>query len=280
MIKYIHCFGTSYTAGGGYEFNADSPFRNQNSEYIKNLKKETKTKYPKEEQTQFNFSWPGQLQKLLKQYSIRVINHAKSGYGNERIYRKAYKIINEPTFNVEENLFLIEFSDIGRAEFWSNTLQNYLICNYHFNDYDKDSDLILDSLGHNYCYDNGIKTEKLDYVKDIYEKYLHENGSLKDKLFQVEKNIDFFRAYLHQNGIKYLITSGLDDRKYNINFGMKHNGSEADMEIHFVDWFQNKKLTIQNDTNQLCKDNTHMSMKGCKEISKLVFESIKEKKFI
>ena len=38
MIKYIHCFGTSYTRGG-YEFDVDSPFRNQDSEYIINLKK-------------------------------------------------------------------------------------------------------------------------------------------------------------------------------------------------------------------------------------------------
>lgn len=280
MIKYIHCFGTSYTAGGGYEFDADSPFRNQDSEYIINLKKETKQKYPNEEQTQYNFSWPGQLQKLVDSNKIKVLNHAKTGYGNERIYRKAYKIINEPTFNPNEHLFLIEFSDVGRAEFWSNTLQKYLICNYHFKDYDKDSESNLDSIGHNYCYDNGEKIEHLDYVRDIYEKYFYENSSIKDKLFQVQKNIDFFRAYLHQNDINYLITSGLDDRKYNIHYGMKYNGLESDIEIHFVDWFQNRKLSIQNDTNQLCEDDTHMSMDGCKKISKLIYKALQDKKFI
>ena len=49
---------------------------------------------------------------------------------------------------------------------------------------------------------------------------------------------------------------------------MKYNGLESDIEIHFVDWFQNRKLSIQNDTNQLCEDDTHMSMDGCKQISK------------
>ena len=88
MIKYIHCFGTSYTAGGGYEFDGDSPFRNQDSEYIINLKKETKQKYPNEEQTQYNFSWQIQLQKLVDSNKIKVLNHFKTGYGNERIYRK------------------------------------------------------------------------------------------------------------------------------------------------------------------------------------------------
>ena len=46
-------------------------------------------------------------------------------------------------------------------------------------------------LEHNYCYDNGEKIEHLDYVRDIYEKYFYENSSIKDKLFQVQKNIDF-----------------------------------------------------------------------------------------
>ena len=49
----------------------------------------------------------------------------KTGYGNERIYRKGYKIINEPTFNSSEHLFLIEFSDVGREKgLEKNTYKN------------------------------------------------------------------------------------------------------------------------------------------------------------
>ena len=37
---------------------------------------------------------------------------------------KAYKIINEPTFNSSEHLFLIEFSDVGISEFWTIHYKN------------------------------------------------------------------------------------------------------------------------------------------------------------
>ena len=98
-IKYIHCFGTSHTAGGGFEFESI-----QKSE-LKNLYKECG-----EELKQFNFSWPGILQKYLNQTKIKVLNHAKSGFGNELIYRKVYDIVTSNDFNREENLFIFEFS--------------------------------------------------------------------------------------------------------------------------------------------------------------------------
>ena len=53
MIKKIYTFGTSFTEGGGFEFDILQP---QNLKCYQNLG---------EELTRFNFSYPGQLQKLL-----------------------------------------------------------------------------------------------------------------------------------------------------------------------------------------------------------------------
>ena len=120
-IKYIHCFGTSYTAGGGFEFESINCHKNKNLlNYYGNLN---------EEFSQFNFSYPGQLQKLIGN-DIKVYNHGKNGYGNELLYRKVYEIITEPNFNNEENIFLLEFSGLGRKEFWLNEINDFIIVNY------------------------------------------------------------------------------------------------------------------------------------------------------
>ena len=78
-IKYINCFGTSYTAGGGFEFDGDkNPLNNLYSGLETPL-------------TQFNFSYPGQLKKILDE-NVKVTNYAKNGYGNDRTFRKIYEL--------------------------------------------------------------------------------------------------------------------------------------------------------------------------------------------
>ena len=81
MIKEIHCFGTSHTEGGGFEF-----MHREKSTELKKF-------YTEEPFTKENYSYPGNLQKLVGK-DIKVYNHAKSGYGNERMYRLVYEILN------------------------------------------------------------------------------------------------------------------------------------------------------------------------------------------
>jgi hypothetical protein len=119
MIKYIHCLGTSFTAGGGFEFTGNNAKR---SKILKQIYGNLD-----EELTQSNFSYPGQLQKLLS--TVKVINHGKNGYGNDRMYRIVYDIIND-NFNKDEHLFLLEFSGLGRKEYWLNEINDYVILNY------------------------------------------------------------------------------------------------------------------------------------------------------
>ena len=91
-MKEIYCFGTSQTAGGGYEF--DSPSKWDWPEDYWFIEYEG-------EKTQSNFSYPGRLQSISNEY--KVFNLGKSGHGNDRSIRKAYDVIksNEKLSNKE-----------------------------------------------------------------------------------------------------------------------------------------------------------------------------------
>ena len=115
MIKKIYCFGTSFTEGGGFEFDSNPTIKLIYSGLGERI-------------TKFNFSWPGQLQKLLT--DIEVINFAKSGFGNERMYRLASDLVLSDDFNKDETLFLLEFSHLGRKEYYSKNLKDYVTVNY------------------------------------------------------------------------------------------------------------------------------------------------------
>ena len=74
MIKKIYAFGTSHTAGGGFEFNTlTNNYRNP--EVYKKIIKS---------QNHYDFSYPNMLGKLL---DIKVENRAKQGYGYEKVSR-------------------------------------------------------------------------------------------------------------------------------------------------------------------------------------------------
>ena len=117
-IKKIYTLGTSFTAGGGFEFG--NPGRELLSSIYNNIG---------EDLTRESFSWPGQLSKLLPS-SIEVINKSESGFGNDRMIRLILDIILHKEFKKDETLFFLEFSLLGRKEIYSNQLDDYLIVNY------------------------------------------------------------------------------------------------------------------------------------------------------
>ena len=125
-IKNVHCFGTSFTAGGGFEWETEDGDRRDSIE-----KMYGNVNIPK---TQWDYSFPGRLQTLFKDnnQNIKVYNHGKQGYGNERVYRKVFDVILSKDFKKEENLFIIEFSWLNRREFFLNEINDYVICNYGF----------------------------------------------------------------------------------------------------------------------------------------------------
>ena len=181
-IKYINCFGTSFTAGGGFEFEGHALQRKAILTKLYSNLENT--------ETQFNFSYPGQLKKLLNN-NIQVINHAKNGYGNERIFRQVYEIVSNPNFNKDEHLFIIEYAGWGRKEFWFNPINDYIISNYWF---DWDTTKLKDevNLANSYCYDTIEMTHYLEKYEPMFLEFFQHTLKLEKEHKLLFQNIEFF----------------------------------------------------------------------------------------
>jgi hypothetical protein len=200
MIKKIYTFGTSYTEGGGYEWHND------------HLKYSVIHAYKgvPDELTMKNFSYPGQLQKLLSdtKYGIEVINLGKSGYGNERLYRKATDITMMDDFDKDTTLFLFEFSWTGRKELYSRALKDYIILNYSNPDHENRPDFTtVHGYASDYVYDdNNTHNQKMDKIPDgrFYQQYC-DTVINHDIQFSLLKNsTTTFLSYLTLNKINFL----------------------------------------------------------------------------
>ena len=167
-MKYseIRTFGTSFTEGGGFEY------------WRKPITKQAYKGFtPMVDNTHFEFSWPGQLDKLV---DCKISNYAKSGHGNERIYRLVYDMVSESDFEKwkDSTLFLFEFSSLGRKAIYSTELKKYGIYNYQID------------------WKNGGKfkeTEGIHMAFDYYEDEYEENESWKWILKNYETITDYLR---------------------------------------------------------------------------------------
>lgn len=256
MIEEIHCYGTSHTEGGGFEF-----WRN---DYYPNILKKF---YLEEPFTQFNYSYPGQLQKLLPN-NIKVFNHGKCGYGNERMYRLAYdEILNEK--NLNKKLFIFEFSYIGRKEFYSNTRKNYFVVNYKF---DEKENYIPHGLAVRY---NDKKEESID--REVLDKIVlpfmieTTNGFEQYKLLQ--RNQEFFIDFLLMKGVNFLFFGHPEYSNYSLIENKMISSNKNNDIWSFIDL---EKETIYGETNKKM-DDPHSGLSGNKKIAKIVFDKIKQK---
>ena len=195
MIKKIYCFGTSFTEGGGFEFHF-----NKSSRYIYSGIGELLT--------QSNFSYPGQLQNLLKDTDIEVINLAKSGYGNERIYRLATDLVLSDDFNKDETLFLIEFSHLGRKELYSKNLEDYIIVNYATSLNNKDK-ILSEFLGAARKYQQEPEISNYEQSQlpseDWFRSFVELTIEPENQHELTVNNSTVFLSFLKQNGVNYLM---------------------------------------------------------------------------
>jgi len=262
-IKKIHCLGTSFSAGGGFEF--DSP--QQDTKILKSLYKQTNEKLiPK------NFSWPGQLEKLLPK-NIKVLNHAKSGFGNERMYRISDKLISDKNFNKDENLFIFESSWIGRKEYFLNSIEDYVIYNYTFKEGDED----LIGVGYNYLYDNKETQKKLDKFKKILLPFFNETFNETEVEKEIFRNARFFLSFLKQKKINFLfINSFLPEieEKNKVTFKLENK-----IYKELGDLVHSNKYSIENETSGKI-DDKHLGYFGNKLIAMNVFNNLIENGFI
>lgn len=277
-IRNIYTFGTSFTKGGGFEFDAV----------------EAKSKLEKayigigEEMTQENFSWPGQLKKLIKDNDINVINLAESGYGNERMYYEAHKIITSEGFNTDTDIFLFEFSYLGRKQFYSRDINNPIIMNYSPMEHDADGKRINKSEynGHAWRYfksDNPfnkiLKTNQIE-MGEFFQSYMDKYLCVGYASTQMINNITLFLSFLTKRNIqfwfmqpplsidiKYFDRFKWDDRI--ITFDRNSHGFMLDYAIFSM----TGPGTIDNETNGYIQDG-HTGILGNKLIATKTFNHL------
>ena len=284
-IKYINCYGTSFTQGGGFE-------------YWSHAKPGIEIAYkgftPMVDKTHFEFSWPGQLQKYLGD-NYKVRNFAKCGFGNERIYRKTHDIINHPGFDPKEHIFLFEFSDVGRKEVYHADLDKYLILNYDFDS--KDGERISagdsDHLGKfhqlSLAYDYWFETKKQEMIlsKDVNEfrEFFKKTISFQNVVASVSRNVEMFLSYLEFNDIQYMVVQHpFCLNLYNFEKQLGHRCIKKGI----VEICQSDNLTINTECNPkkqddrpeyLGVDDGHGGYYWAIHVSNLIFEEINKRYF-
>ena len=271
-IKEIHTFGTSHTEGGGFEFE----YKPELFELYKDSGEEFK---------KFNFSWPGQLQKLS---NIKVVNHAKSGYGDERMYRKFFKILSETSLeDLDGKLFIFEFAQIGRKEYYCNSINSHVINNYwgvdkdgnHFHDFNEYNPETLhisvtnDYQNHNRLLMPEIQTIYQEFFKKTYNPIITHETISRDALMFLftlrELNINYFvvsRPFFTEDDFNRFILHGIVDNEIHFNEGY------CDLVSYIID----NKLTITDETNGEHQDG-HAGLVGNKILAKIIYESILKK---
>lgn len=260
-VKKIYCFGTSFSAGGGFHFDIEKIYL---PKAYGNLD---------EEMTQSNFSWPGQLQKLLP--NVEVVNLAKCGYGNERIYRLAYDLSISPDFNKDETLFLIESSWTGRKEYFSHKLNDFMILNYQTND---------EIHGYARAYHQTEEKSNEDikqlpdwnFFKDLFETTFNEKVT-EDLL---RNNMTTFLSSLKNRGISYLFLEPpyFVYPQYQDEL-VKPYVIDRFPDTHVYNHWEEKNGTIRKETNNYIPDG-HFGLVTNKLIASLIHDECIDRGFI
>jgi hypothetical protein len=268
-IKNIYCFGTSFTAGGGFEWDGN------NKDRVGLLEKYYSNTL--EIKNQFHYSWPGQLQKILP--NTKIHNLAKQGYGNDSMYRKCFEMANEVSFDNKQSIFLIEFSDFGRKEFYSTDLNDYIVCNYSHSN----NDIRVNSIANSYHYDTPTTQRKLEVFFPIINNFMEKTFNENEEFKKISMETSFFLNWLAMKNIKTIFISKpiifYENDKDVINQFTSINYDIYDGECYELFSFINKGFSIKDETNG-GYDDFHAGYQTNKFISKLIYNKLVELKLI
>jgi hypothetical protein len=235
MIEKIYCLGTSHTRGGGFH----------EKDKVKSV-----YRHIVNEPSMDTLSWPGVFKTFLSE-KIDVLNLAECGAGNERVYRLIFDIITQPNFNKEKTLFLIETSYLDRKEFWSNSINDFVICNYSAASPEKTH--TFDVVKQYYTFPDDDKIPKR-----LYYNFLQETVNFDHLLNKLQFNLLMFFTFLTHFGINFKIIYhhnifSPNQEKYNIFTALEYNinGNIT------PDWYgeaSSKKYLIEDETNGIIRD--------------------------
>ena len=284
-ISKIYTYGSSFTQGGGFEFDAYSG---------EMLNKFYKKFAPSEERTQFNFSWPGQLKKLTK---ISVINKGKSGYGVERVIRLAHEdILSQQHKNrLDKTLFLFEFPSLGRKEYYCNTIDDYVITNFTWRvkgHEDKDHIVLWDDSLEYYCDTHGVantyhvdpKNEdvmsEINQNQELFERFNKLTMNYKERTKELSRMVVGFLSFLEQQKINYIIVNNPFMYETYIDYieDTIHSKKQVDYEgngAELYSYIDKNKLTITDETDGKIQDG-HGGYIANKNLAEMIYNRINE----
>ena len=196
--KYFHTIyftGCSYTEGGGLN---PPTLRTYKDDTIPNRTKLVNP-YTVTGECERDNCYPTIVKNII---NINLVNEAACGGGVDRSIRKMYEYIeSQSLFNLKQTIFFIELAPgTNRWDFYSNKLQNYLICNINYKDnFEKVTYLTEDYLKPmliNEKYFNEYKKFLEDY-HDLVWDWDEYQKNIKRKLlglvsFFLQHKIEFF----------------------------------------------------------------------------------------
>lgn len=249
-LKKIYAFGTSHTAGGGFEFDTISDSPNPDI-YKKVINSEN----------HFDFSYPSILGNLT---NLPVDNRAKQGYGYEKVTREIIDVIGSDSFDKDSSIFLIEVSNWDRQEFYYNDINDYVI----INSYDE-TDITEDeiSIAHDYHFQSRDIISKLDNSKSIFTNFLSKTFNKDISIQKLQTNFLFLINLLENNGINYYLTNGdvvlppaynpyLNHTDKIIKYELYNRNTNKNIKVNsWVDCVSDFGLTIIDESQNQVKDN-------------------------
>lgn len=185
-IRNIYSFGTSFSNAGGFEFDRKPHMVDFYKQFGIELDKE---------KVQYTYL----LSKLLDD-KMNCVNFSKDGFGNERIYRKINDITMGSGFKPEENLFVIEFSDLGRREVFVNKDNKHGIINYLVQ-----GERDIKFVGSSYDYTTETHSLNLDKVEMLFKQLFRKTFSFKHEIDKVQASIYKTISYLELLKIPYIL---------------------------------------------------------------------------
>lgn len=260
-IKTISCHGTSFTEGGGFEWD------------VKSKTEKLDTFYSELPKTEFNYSWPGQLQKLT---NAKVTNYGKSGHGNLKVYRDVHSIFIDTSIKNDTHLFLIELSQLGRTELFINELNDYCVINYDILD---DNTIQYNGCGIDYYRDSNEVSAVLHKKKEFLLEFLKTTKNVKTTIDELQKNFDFFISFLEYNNLNYRFVNTplifFNVKPDNTKIIKYPSLSNKRVLIDFIEYIDEHNLTLEDITKGLVKD-PHFSLEGNKNIANIIYEQLKQ----
>lgn len=275
----IHCFGDSWVAGIGTEWEPGQGRIPMEERYNDDLNwQEVYKKY----------SWPGQLKSLLDD-KFEVKNYGQPGYSNDDIYKDIIEKLW--TKKIKKNDFVIvSFSSIIRQQLpffyvrdehsgflhYSNTCfvnykKGYRDENLHWIDVINNKslkkitnkvhmDYIVNRFNYNFLYEitmNYICNLQI-YFEELGVKYIFVNGFENN----VSKNVKFYDQIKKENWVlfDYTLQEYLLDQSKNFDISKGYSVWEDD------------ELDVEKNA-----DGPHPNRIGYKIIAELIYENIKNK---